>query len=73
MQEALRGIRVEMAQIREDLGGMRSDFREHLEDDRKVWELVYRLIGGLTFLKWLLGIGIPAIVGVLIALLAKHP
>ena len=72
VQVALQGIHNEMSQIREDLGGMRQDFRIHIDDDRKVWQQVDRWTGALTFFKWLLGIFLPAILAALIALIVRH-
>lgn len=72
MREALRGIHLEMQQVRSDVSTLRTDFREHVDDDKRVWHIVYRWDGAITFLQWAMGLGIPAILAALIALLVKH-
>jgi hypothetical protein len=69
---ALQGIHGEMQQMRSDLEHMRVDFTEHVNDDRAVWSMVYRWDGAIKFLKWSLGVGIPAILAALVTLLIRH-
>jgi hypothetical protein len=69
---ALQGIHGELQQMREAFEQMRGDLTEHVNDDRAVWTMVYRWDGAIKFLKWSLGVGIPAILTALVALLVRH-
>lgn len=65
VSEALGGIRSTLKELRDD-------FKEHLEDDRAVWKQVEQWSGALGIAKWVLGLGVPAILAALVAHVVRH-
>lgn len=72
VQEAMNGLRIEVGQVRHDISEMRDDFKLHVGEDKEVWAQVIKWSGAISLAAWVLGLGVPAILGVLIVHVAKH-
>lgn len=81
--QAFKGLSSEVGQVRHDISVLRDEFKGHIEDDRRDIGTIRdecsdlksqqdKWIGAVQLVGWVLGIGVPAILGVLIAHVAKH-
>lgn len=69
---ALEGIGRDIGGVRVEIRDMRSEFREHVEDDKKIWNEVTQWSGALRLAAWSLGLGIPSILAAVLVNLARH-
>jgi hypothetical protein len=76
VEVAFKGLSAEVGQVRHDISVLRDDFSVHIiEDRRDIGEIktqVDKWYGAITLVGWILGIGVPCILGALVAHVLRH-